>query len=602
MPNEKQPFYISTPPLTIVPVLHYTMELAAEVRRAFLETKPECVAVELPEPMQEVFTHAASRLPDISVVISDGAEKIIHMVEPCDASFEALRSALDAKVPCYAIDLDVLAYPEMKGLMPDPYSINRIGLQKYYEAYKASCPPSTPQDLERELYMAKRLKELSFSYENIFVVMGMHHVEGVLKHFHDTSFPQFKHAKRTETTLATLTEESCREVMAEYGYISTQYEEWRADARSEDVPDRQKLILSLLKAAKAPYEESSRMEFPNYVLSLIMKFSRNYSYLKGHLLPDLYELLSACKGCLDHTYAYEVWKIATEYPHLRNIDSLPELKLTIAEIWGKSKQIYFHRKLPTKKGYFSERLRKDRAKERHFNISSFGICSHPPEDTAIEGFGRFLKKKALDLASVEGARTIVFSTSMEDGLDVKETIRHFTEKKLYVKTKGKPPGGIGSLVVIFDEDEREKAEDKENYPWRLSWLGEHEQESDMAFYATPMGGDIVGPGIARCEYGGFLMSYPPRRLFDVWTDPDYQEYQHKSEVLLAAAIDYAVKPVVVYVGPKPPRPFFKQYAQRFGKKVLFIPLSQFSQLAMKKLKTFHVLDSHETRNIADEYI
>src|SRR5437868_5886776 len=140
------PFYLEGSPLFIVPSLHYTMESAAEVRQAFLEIKPDAVAVELPEPLQKAFLHAASRLPDLSVVISAGVEKIIHMVEPCDAGFEAIRSALDAKIPSFCIDLDVLSYPEVGELVPDPYSIKRIGLKKYYEAYKSSSPKSLPQD------------------------------------------------------------------------------------------------------------------------------------------------------------------------------------------------------------------------------------------------------------------------------------------------------------------------------------------------------------------------------------------------------------------------------------------------------------------------
>jgi hypothetical protein len=124
----------------------------------------------------------------------------------------------------------------------------------------------------------------------------------------------------------------------------------------------------------------------------------------------------------------------------------------------------------------------------------------------------------------------------------------------------------------------------------------------MAFYATPLGNDVVGPGIARCEYGGFLLSYPPRRLFDVWSDPDYSDHTLAPEVLLAAAIDYSIQPLIVYVGPQPPRSTMKQYAARFGKRILYMPLTQFSPITMKKLRIFHVLDGHDTRLIADDYI
>lgn len=99
-----------------------------------------------------------------------------------------------------------------------------------------------------------------------------------------------------------------------------------------------------------------------------------------------------------------------------------------------------------------------------------------------------------------------------------------------------------------------------------------------------------------------MMSYPPRRLLDVWGDPDYFALKTKAEVLLAAAIDYAIKPVIVYVAARPPRTLLKSWAKRFGKKVVFLPIGQLSPVTLNKLRGFHVLGSHDTRSIADEYI
>ena len=94
-----------------------------------------------------------------------------------------------------------------------------------------------------------------------------------------------------------------------------------------------------------------------------------------------------------------------------------------------------------------------------------------------------------------------------------------------------PTAGLGELFR-FDED-REGT----TYPYLMSWLGEHEQESDMALYATDPLQQVVGPGICRATYGGFLLTSPPGRLFDVWRDPDYRGTASKPEVLLMAAVD-----------------------------------------------------------------
>jgi hypothetical protein len=339
-----------------------------------------------------------------------------------------------------------------------------------------------------------------------------------------------------------------------------------------------------------------------HVIPLLFTFTRNWAHIRQRLLPDFFQLLSASKACVDHNFAYELWKAATTYPYYKNIDSLPEVDLTLEQVWGGAKKIQFHLKSPSEKGLFWRRLRKDSIAPKLYPPNPFSICSYPPEDSVVEQFGLFLKKKGVQQQTEEGAHTIPFSNSLEDGIDVRETIRHWPENKLYVRSRGKPPGLVGSCVVIFDEDTLDEEHASERYPCKLTWLGEHEQESDMAFYSTSMSANVIGPGIARCEYGGFMLSFPAKRVYDVWADPDYQGLQAKHEVLIAAAIDYSRRPTIVYVGPNPPHEKLKKYANQQGKKILYLPIAQFPKRTISKLRTFHILDGRHKRAIADEYI
>lgn len=597
-----KPFVLQQGPISILPVVHYRMEMATLVRQAYLDLRPDCVAVELPETMELQFLHAASRLPDLSVVCATSIrdKPLFFMSEPCDPAFEGLRSALEDHIPAHCIDLDIDCYPDINEPIPDPYAITRIGHEAYYTLYRDHAHPKTKYDHDRERYMAKRLKELSFSFDRILFITGMAHAEAVLKHSKATAFPPFMHAKRDSIELATLTEESAEQVMAENSWVTEAYEEARLQGPFP--PDRQQLILNLYKKAADNYITTTGNTFPGYHLRTLMKFARNYSLITGNLTPDTFQVITSAKGCVDHNYAYEVWQLLSDYAFLRNVDGLPALNLSPEEVWGRSKRVYFHLKEKNKKGStFQERKKK--ADFKFQPPSPFSICSYPPEDVTVENFGDFLKKKGTQILTEEDARTVPFSTSLEDGIDTRETIRHWHEKKLYVRVKGKPPGGVGSVVVIFDEDNPEEEQPRvEHYPWRTTWMGEHEQESDMAFYATDMSDHVVGPGISRCEYGGFLMSYPPRRMYNVWIDPDYEVCRSKAEVLLAAGIDYAVKPIIVYVAAKPPRPALKSFASRFGKKIVYIPIGQLSPVTLNRIRAFHVLDGHDKRNIADEYI
>jgi len=615
------PFLFQKGNIHALPIIHYNMEMASQVRLAIENLKPDCIAVELAETMSLQLLHAASRLPDISLVLTYDKDHspVYYLCEPCDAAFEGLRSALENNIRAYCIDLDVDYYPDVREHLPDPYAIQRIGLKHYYEIYQKSAPAShhvkSQVDQDRELYMAKRLKELSFSYDRILYIVGMSHLDSVLKLMDKGSFPQLHHAERDIVEICALTEESTREVLAEYGWISSQYETMRQEQielkkknAQESLhlpvfpPDRQKLIYRLYKEAAEKYTQNTGNDFPGYNMRNIMKFVRNYALVNQQLMPDLFQILSSAKGCVDHNYAYEVWELATTYPYHKNVDNLPELDLSIEDVWGHSKIIRFHLKQPGRKSNLFQR-RPDKSKFKFHPPGPFSICSYPPEDIIIENFGDFLKKKGTQILTEEASKTIPFTSSIEDGIDTKETIRHWHEKKLYVKAKGKPPGGVGSIVIIFNEDQPEEGKAyNEGYPWKTTWLGEHKQESDMAFYATSMSANVVGPGISRCEYGGFMMSYPPRRMFDIWSDPDYSECRTKAETLLMAAIDYSIQPIIVYVAAKPPRTFIKSFAKRYGKKVVFIPIGQLSPVTLNKLRVFHVLDGYDKRHIADEYI
>lgn len=596
-----KPYFLKKEAIFAVPVIHYNMETAICVKKVFDLVQPDCVAVELPESFQNECLHAASRLPDISLIQGDSLK---ILVEPCDGTFEAIRSALEHGINAYCIDLDVKEYPLFNDALPDPYAITHIGLQTYYETYVSTISALVKHDLDvkRELYMARRLKELSLQYEKVLFVCGFFHLSSILNFIHKNSFPSFDPEKQQNRRVSALTEESSRDVMAEFGWISYFYEKFRENG-FEKFLDRQRLIYQLYKTAAKQYHESTGLPFLGYHLNNTMKFVRNYAHIHNRLMPNLFEILSAAKGCVDHNFAYEVWLLATSYAFRQNIDNLQEENPSIEEIWGNSKLIRFHLKQRQRKGLSFQKRKKDIPNTRFSPPSPFSICSYPPEDIVIENFGDFLKRKGTLLLSEETGRTLPFTTSLEDGIDIRETIRHFYEQKLYVRMKGRNVGGVGSVVIIFDEDaQNEDSLFQEKYPWKTTWHGEHNQESDMAFYATDMFQKVVGPGISRCNYGGFLMSYPPRRLYDVWADPDYYSCQSKAEVLLMSAIDYALKPNIVYVAEKPPRSKIKSFANRFGKKIIYIPIGGLSPILLNKIRVFHVLDGYDKREIAGDYI
>lgn len=602
------PYYLQWENVYLVPVLHYNLETALLTRQLFCKLQPDCVAVELPETMEEQLLQAARRLPDIAVVFAYSQERVplYYLATPGDSSFEALRSALEAGVAAYCIDLDVDYYPLHEGPLPDPYALSRIGHKAYFEAYERCRRLTCIEDRDREEQMAHRLKELSLRHERVLFVGGMSHVVAIANKLPSQAFELLRPVVRETIQVATVTEDSCRELLPDAGYFLTHYEQARDRQLPLEAIDRQQLLLSLYKEAAERYERRGFGLFRPHSLTTLMKFARNYALVTENLTPDLFQLLTAARGCVDQHFAYEVWKLATYYPFLHNIDGLPEVYLTAKELWGDSKTMRFKFLDKSQKGSFWQRLPKDRKDWYFAPGATQGFCSYQPEDLIIEQFSATLRQRGARQQLESMSRSIPFSCRLEEGIDTKETLRHFGEGQLYVKAAIPcSKVQVGSVVVIFDEEldaSDERGGFGHRYPWCATWHGEHHQESDMAFYATAINETMVGPGISRCLYGGFMMSYPPRRLFDVWSDPDYAPCRSKAELLLMAAIDYSVDGYVVYSAPRPPASRLKSYAGRFGKKVIYLPLGQLSPVALGRLRRFHVLDGHPRRQIADDYI
>jgi hypothetical protein len=365
--------------------------------------------------------------------------------------------------------------------------------------------------------------------------------------------------------------------------------------------DRQRFNLRLFAEAEKRYEESTREKLAHWQRRLYSRYSRNLALLGKSLVGGLFDQTVAARSIVDDNFAWELWDLGASHLYQRVSSDLMTVNISGEELWVNMKRIRLRRRLPREKARVRPLGLKGRKKEKFpgewaQEFDGNRICSYPPEDIVLENYGLFLKKKGKSVLSEERSHTEPFSTSLLDGVDIRETLRNWHEGKLYVRQFQKISGEVGAVVLIFDEDRNNR------YSWCMTWLGEHSQESDMAFYSTDPYDQNVGPGIARAEYGGFLLSYPPRRLTDVWHDPDYWFAESKPETLLLAALDYTLEKFVVYVAAQPPRSIFKTVASRLGRKIIYIPVGQLSPISLKRIRAVHILDGHDKRSIAKDYI
>lgn len=391
--------------------------------------------------------------------------------------------------------------------------------------------------------------------------------------------------------------------------LLAEYERLNGTCRTQiGALDRQAVYRGLSELAGRYYQDNTGEEFKLWQHRNMNIFARRLAFMRGKLLPELLPMIYSARACVDHNYAYEFWDLATFYPwQSEKNDFQKEFDFDgeNCQIGGvRLKHFEFHRTFPRLRQSFRKMPLKDRItpnddpSDWSGAFESGRICSYPPEDIVIEDYGRYLQKKAVKVQSEAHSRTEPFTTSLLDGIDMRTTLRNWADgQKLYVREEKKIQGGTGSVVVIFEDDKENR-----RFPWCITWHGEHDQESDMAFYATDNKRMIVGPGIARCEYGGLMLSYPPRRLANVWNDPYYRSAKTKAEVLLFAAIDYCQDKHIVYVADKAPRSYFFQIAQRLGKKLVYLPIGTLSPTSLERIRVFHVLAGHRYRELAKNYI
>ena len=589
---------------TYFPVVPGRLEFSIELRRAILSAKPNIVAVELPGSLEDSYLQALARLPEMSVILypdpNDDERGIYVPVEPCDPFTEAVRSGLEVDAEVVFIEPDVADRPHLPDSYPDPFSIRYIGVEKYIEAYRVY-----PQDRNEDIAahaagMAWKLQGTD-PLARVFVVLSLNLLDPLLDAMEAPQDPP-KRRPLPEVRLLNPHPDCLAEITIEYPYLQDRYETFRAQMNPEELIDRPKVQFDLLREAEKEYGKNTGDKIEYWQRRMMARFTRNLASINGDLVAGVFDLTVAARSVVDDNYAYEVWQMANRYSAQKPASDLLEtVNLSGEEIWLNTKKLRLRRRLPRPKQRLVPRGLKGRKKEKFagewaHQTDGSAICSYPPEDLVIEDYGRFLKRKAKSMLSEERSRTEPFTTSILDGIDLRETIRNWHENKIYVRQLDKIAGEVGAVVVIFDEDRDDR------YTYLTTWLGEHQNESDMAFYSTHPFEHLVGPGIGRAEYGGFLMTLPPRRIADVWTDPDYDFAQSKPERLLLAGLDYSMQRFVVYVAAKPPRSIFRSIAAHLNRRIVYIPIGALSPTQVKKIRVVHVLDSYERRNQAKEYL
>ncbi|MCW5982409.1 MAG: hypothetical protein KIT09_30260 [Bryobacteraceae bacterium] len=587
-----------------LPVAPGRMEFAIEVRRRILAEKPQVVVVELPGWLERHYFRAVKRLPQITVLVypdeKDDDRGIYIPVEPADPFTEAVRTAGEIGARIVFAEPDAGERPHLPDVYPDPFSLRAIGIEQYIERYRLFPMPRTGEVADHAAGIAWKLQGAD-PEADVLVVLSLNLLDPVLDAMEEPQEPPARRRIQPHVDLLNPHPDCLAEILVEYPFLQERYERFRPEMADVALIDRLRSQLALFREAEALYEKNTGDRISHWQRRMIARYARNLATINSDLAAALFDLTVAARSVVDDNYAWEVWETANRYAPQQAKSDIQTANVAGEEVWLDTRRLRLRRRLPRPKRRLRPASLRPRKKEKTpgewaRQLDGNSICSYPPEDITIEDYGRFLKQKAKSMLSEERMRVEPFTTSILDGIDLRETVRNWHEGKIYVRECQKVAGEVGAVVVIFDEDRDDR------YPYLTTWLGEHQNESDMAFFSTQPFDHMVGPGIGRAEYGGFLMTLPARRMFDVWGDPDYNFAETKPERLLLAALDYSIHRFVVYVAARPPRSVFRSISAGMGRSILYIPIGQLSPSKLKKIRVVHVLDSHARRAEAAQYI
>jgi len=600
--------------VNFLPVVPGSMEFAAEVRRTILATRPEVVAVPLWRDLQAEILEAVARLPELSAVAwswsdpasSDEAQENYWIVEPGDPYVEAIRSARETGAEILFLlesSADGETGPsQFAGApLPDSYAASRLGTGIYANlALTATETASYPDSLTVEMASALQGSDPTRATLAIVALQSAPSLVRCLEV--PASEPEGGNPAglALECAVLNLHPDCLAEVCNLPPFYAERYEHWRTLAEGPP-PDRLSLQRELLRESELNYKIQTNEQLTSWQRRQLARFSRKLALSAQMLLPDLFDLLTASRGVVDDNFAWEVWHAAGQWPWQLAESELETRALTSEDLSPNTRRMQLHRMPMREKRMRLPRGLKERPKESYpgewaQHVDGDAICSYPPEDLVIEDYGRMLRQKARSMLSDDRTHVEPFKTSLLDGIDVRETIRNWHRNEIWVRRSERLAGDVGAVVVVFDEDPGNR------YGYCTTWLGEHQNESDMAFYSTSPFDHMIGPGIGRAEYGGFLMVLPSHRMFDVWSDPDYDMAESKSERLLLAGLDYSLERHVLYVASKPPRSVFRNTAARLGRSIIYLPIGQLSPAKLKKIRVVHVLDGYQRRRDAKEYL
>jgi|GEM_PF-6512364 len=367
------------------------------------------------------------------------------------------------------------------------------------------------------------------------------------------------------------------------------------------------------------YAEWTRQDVTPSERTSVFRYMYRLAVEEGRTFPSQFDMLLSAQSVVDSNLSYEWLKECRDFPTgpAAHASALPEIHLplaaftpqvstlsiekfdTIGRHRPKSRPRGLKREAPTPTGSQEGVDESKYADGKWVHEDHPYSCSFPDEDVFMEEFSFGLRKQASEKVRALETHTHELTTSLEDGLDLRETIRNWHTGKVMVREEvNLAKADIGAIVFNFAAPE-----DGDSYTWRAFWHAERHDNSHLLFFATPFQDSVIGPGVAKSEFGGFSVLPLGAVAFDPWHDPYIRSLcRTPLEALLLASALGTEEKSLLFLSNDPPPKSVASLIKRSGKIIIFQRLDQIPPDKIRRLRTFHILAEAGVRAYAQKYI
>ena len=602
-------FYLSEK-IRFLPVIHGSANFTRIIKDRLLSSSTDCLAVGLPPEFQTTVEDGINHLPLITLCSQKESSGSFNYVpiDPCQPLIMGLRIASQEGIHRKYVDFSCDNYEPRKINFPDSYALRHMSYEKFCATLLLSIkrPPTASLHDKRARWMAYQLHQLEMDFKNITIICSILDWPWIKEAYNERKPYDQKIIPLDNPKIYAVEKETLFFALAEFPYITYLNEIYRQEIK----PDKEVVIdgiKEILIQARKIFTQKHRPRYHNLTsqtFQTYLQYARNLTLIENRLTPDLYTLITIAKQINGDPFAIAVLEAAREYPfQVLESTSIEPLAL------GIDKAVDSDNTPMNMKNRLSENQIEWRGinlkpepnikkqTQWKYNWNPYGQCSWPPEDDQIESFNTHVREQSKLLLSNDLARSEKFTSSIKDGVDMRDTLRHWHEGDIYVKEIPASRGRIEIVVFIFDIEPNPS-----NYQWCQTWYAEHNKESTLCFFATDYMDDMVGPGVGRATYGGCMMIYPPRPIPDIWKDPRIHMGKTLEEKLLEAAFFHSQERHITVVTPCLPKSNWRKISRKYHKSIIHIPLKRFSNQTIEKVRRFHVLNGKQIRSFAKHFI